>query len=115
MLYLLEKDQQQKGAALADDLAVATKHLRRSQPGTITHPYQMIGFWRNSSLHGNVSLPTMGARLFHLVNLIALHNLIDLQLNPADYEDLADMARKNIVSPARALRSSYYPSEMVRA
>lgn len=115
MLHLLESDQQKKGSTLADDLSIASKHLRRSQPATGTHPYDMIGFWRNSSLHGNLSLVTMGARLFHLVNLIALHNLIDLKLQPADYDQLADMARKRIASPARAVRWSYYPSGIVRA
>ncbi len=114
MLHLLESDQQEKGGALADDLAVASNHLRRSQPGTGKHPYEMIGFWRNSSLHGNVSLINMGARLFHLVNLIALHNLIDVKLQPADYDHLADMARRRIASQASAVRWSYYPSEIVR-
>lgn len=113
MLFQLEADQKAKTIDLHRDLTIATAHLRNANASP--HPYDVIAHWRNSSLHGNVSLATIGARVLNLVTLIALHNLIDLHQQPTDYEGLAKGARQAALAPARNMRWSYYPRDVTEA
>lgn len=111
MLFQLDADQREKKTELAVDLAAATSHLQRADPNR--HPYKMIADWRNSSLHGNVSLATIGARVLNLVCLIALHNLTDLEQRPLDYDTVASSARQAALAHPRDVRWSYYPREVM--
>jgi hypothetical protein len=105
LLWLIYDDV--AGAEVREGLDFVRRHLSELEPGK--DPFDVLFRWRNSSLHGETSLPTVGGTVFNFAILVALDAIA------AEYEALRDQIMEQVRWEAQTASSdfrspwSYYP------
>lgn len=87
--------------SLRNDLEAVGAHLTQFQVSDEdAEPFAVIGDWRNESLHGETTHPTIGGTVLTLAILVGLSELSDR------YEALADEARGDVERRRRQMEFS---------